>query len=304
MATKVKHSSGIHFEKAKCMGKTDDNGEIECTTTAAMVIVNGDAYVLKYLYDKDNHNPSTAILYLVKDISGSETHSKLQIYKTVSKVHKYVFFKHLNSITYYNSKFYIVDLKRAIYRLSMNGHIEREYTLDSSMTAANITVEDFATIEHYSGDLFILGGKKNNKDGIRKYWIVQIDEEKKLIIKKGSFRCSGCAAEDWFGNDICYDVNTKLFYITLVYKKDDVPIENKIFTYDLSKLNTDIDYATAYQPTRILCELINEQKEERIEYEGMSIWNNKKYVVIEQNLIISEEGKQDDAIAILSKVKN
>lgn len=99
-------------------------------------------------------------------------------------------------------------------------------------------------------------------------------------------------------------MNTKLFYITLVYKKDDVPIENKIFTYDLSKLNTDIDYATAYQPTRILYELINAQKEERIEYEGMSIWNNKKYVVIEQNLIISEEGKQDDAIAILSKVKN
>ena len=53
----VKHSGGIHFKKAKCMGKTDDNVEIECTTTAAMVIVNGDALfanlqkfmVLKYL---------------------------------------------------------------------------------------------------------------------------------------------------------------------------------------------------------------------------------------------------------------
>ena len=39
----VKRSGGIHFKKAKCMGKTDDNVEIECTTTAAMVIVNGDA---------------------------------------------------------------------------------------------------------------------------------------------------------------------------------------------------------------------------------------------------------------------
>ena len=79
MATEVKHSGGIHFKKAKCMGKTDDNGEIECTTTAAMVIVNGDAYVLKYLHII--YRPLTRMLIRLPYISQQEFFMRTWIVK-------------------------------------------------------------------------------------------------------------------------------------------------------------------------------------------------------------------------------
>ena len=304
MATEVKHSGGIHFKKAKCMGKTDDNGEIECTTTAAMVIVNGDAYVLKYLYDKDNHNPSTAILYLVKNISGSETHSKLQIYKTVSKVHKYVFFKHLNSITYHDSKFYLVDLEEKIYRLSSKGRIERGYTVKNSSFDNNFQL---STIEHYKDNLYILGVLKNKDTHTRKYWIIEFDaKQNNNLVIRGSFICGECEQDGWVGNDICYDAGTKLFYITMSYKTEKICIKNKVFTYNLSTLDPYADSTAVYQPTRVLYEDLDSKTktEKSFEYEGISIYNDRKYIAMEQILLSHKSEEQDDAIVVLSAVKN
>ena len=308
MATEVKHSSGIRFEKAKCMGKTDDNREIECTTTAAMVIINGDAYVLKYLYDKDNHNhnpnPSTAILYLVKNISGSKTHSKLQIYKTVSKVHKYVFFKHLNSITYHDSKFYLVDLEEKIYRLSSKGRIERGYTVKNSSFDNNFQL---STIEHYKDNLYILGVLKNKDTHTRKYWIIEFDaKQNNNLVIRGSFICGECEQDGWVGNDICYDAGTQLFYITMSYKDKvkKICIENKIFTYNLSTLDPYAHSTAVYQPTRVLYEVLNREIENSFEYEGISIYNDRKYIAMERTLESGESGYQDDAIVMLSAVKN
>lgn len=308
MATEVKHSSGIRFEKAKCMGKTDDNREIECTTTAAMVIINGDAYVLKYLYDKDNHNPnpSTAILYLVKDISGSQTHSKLQIYKTVSKVHKYVFFKHLNSITYHDSKFYLVDLEEKIYRLSSKGRIERGYTVKNSLFADKFQL---ATIEHYKDNLYILGVLKNKDTHTRKYWIIEFDaKQNNNLVIRGSFICGECEQDGWVGNDICYDAGTQLFYITMSYKDKakKICIENKIFTYNLSTLDPYAHSTAVYQPTRVLYEVLDSKTktEKSFEYEGISIFNDRKYIAMERTLESGKSGYQDDAIVMLSAVKN
>lgn len=317
MATEVKHDEVARFKTAKCESKTDDSSNVvKCTTTAAMVIVNGDAYVLRYKYyddkedeqdkqDKQETVLSPAILYLVKNISGSQTHSKLQIYKTVSKVHKYVFFKHLNSITYHDSKFYLVDLEEKIYRLSSKGRIERGYTVKNSSFHKDFQL---ATIEHYKDNLYILGVLKDGTAHTRKYWIIEFDaKQNNNLVIRGSFICGECEQEKWLGNDVCYDAKTHLFHITMTYKNkddNDVGRKNRIFTYDLSTLDPMADSATIYQPTRMLYENLDKETQEKFEYEGISIFNNRKYVAMEQKLISKKAGYQDDAIVILSAVKN
>lgn len=317
MATEVKHDEVARFKTAKCESKTDDSSNVvKCTTTAAMVIVNGDAYVLRYKYyddkedeqdkqdkqDKQETVLSPAILYLVKNISGSETHSKLQIYKTVSKVHKYVFFKHLNSITYHDSKFYLVDLEEKIYRLSSKGRIERGYTVKNSSFDNNFQL---STIEHYKDNLYILGVLKNKDTHTRKYWIIEFDaKQNNNLVIRGSFICGECEQDGWVGNDICYDAGTQLFYITMSYKNETekICIKNKIFTYNLSTLDPYAHTTAVYQPTRILQEGLSDNTES-YEYEGISILNGRKYVAAEQKLREKKKGEEDDAIVVLSVKK-
>lgn len=316
MATEVKHDEVARFKTAKCESKTDDSSNVvKCTTTAAMVIVNGDAYVLRYKYyddkedeqdkqDKQETVLSPAILYLVKNISGSKTHSKLQIYKTVSKVHKYVFFKHLNSITYHDSKFYLVDLEEKIYRLSSKGRIERGYTVKNSLFADKFQL---ATIEHYKDNLYILGVLKNKDTHTRKYWIIEFDaKQNNNLVIRGSFICGECEQTGWVGNDICYDAGTKLFYITMSYKTEKICIKNKVFTYNLSTLDPYAHSTAVYQPTRVLYEVLDSKTktEKSFEYEGISIFNDRKYIAMERTLESGESGYQDDAIVMLSAVKN
>ena len=93
--------------------------------------------------------------------------------------------------------------------------------------------------------------------------------------------------------------------MTYKNKEDnDVGRKNRIFTYDLSTLDPKADSATIYQPTRMLHENLDEETQEKFEYEGISIFNNRKYVAMEQKLISKKAGYQDDAIVILSAVKN
>ena len=305
MATEVsvKHDEVIRFEKAKRIAK---NGT-KCTTTAALSIVDGHAYVLKY---NDEMTISPAILYYVKNIAGSRTvQDPIQLCKKISGKNEYVIFNHPNSLTHYNGRFYMIDLRRGIYRFSISGEVDQEYTLDTSMTDSGFSTTDFNSIAHYDGSLFILNGKVNKVKKRRKYWVVQLNNG--TIKKKGYFFCSGCAEEAWEGNDIFYDAGTHLFYVTLVHKisnpskKDEnIVVENKIFTYDLSKLNPESDCDVEYQPTRILDEPIDEQIAESYEYEGLSIWNKRKYVAVEQTLRTHKDGFEDDGIEILSAIKS
>ena len=164
---------------------------VECKITSSIVIVNGHSYLLKY-NSRSSDILHPAIIYYVRNISTNPTaQNQVQLYREISGVPTYNIFQHPNSLTHYNAKFYMADLHTAIYRFSISGEIDMEYSLDSSMTDSGFTLSNIYSIEHYSDSLFFLSGKVNNTRNRRKYWIVQLSNG--IIIKKGTFYCSGCA---------------------------------------------------------------------------------------------------------------
>ena len=275
----VGHKLIVQFDNAHNIGGASNH----CYNTQSAVVVNDKAYIFKYSNASNSVGNHEAILYVLNMTTDPPTAlSPIQINNNGS----YYLFQHPNDITHHNAMFYLANYQHLasqsdIIAFDGQGEIQQRYNLHEDFPESKFTGSMPSSITYYKQNRYIIGVKRIGNN--RRYYVVHFDSNNKICLDY-SFTANDCNIDGYEGNSICYDASTDQFHVILCNKNDKI---NRIYTYDLSQLSE----GASLTAVRILNdELDSTSSDSLFEYEGMFIYNNKKYVVVNRR-----PGSQDNA---------
>ena len=281
----VGHKLVVQFDNAYNIGGASNH----CYNTQAAVVVSHKAYVLKCSNIRNTENNCEAILYVL-DLSTNPPTAQNPI--QINNNGRYYLFQHPNDITHHNAMFYLANFQHLstqsdIIAFDRTGSIQGRYNFHDDFPYDELAGDTPSSITYYKNNKYIIGVKKTGT--YRKYYVVHFDSDNKICLDF-SFKADGCNLSGFEGNSIYYDNTNEYFYVILCNKNNS---KNRIYTYDLSNV-TDDDLLTS---VRILNDEPDSSSTDLLfEYEGMYIYNNKKYVVVNRKVQAIDNGTDYDGV--------